>query len=90
MGTLLGITRRPLLIDLKSLHWPRSFPVDIIHCVLLNIVPNLHELWGSKRFTDDIQKSVATTNLGESAIGVFSNDETTRTPFSYVINDDRV
>lgn len=61
-----------------------------MHCVLLNIVPNLHELWGGKRFADDIQKSVAATNLEESAAGVSSDVETTETPFSYVINDDKI
>src|SRR6195952_2797810 len=53
LATQLGITRKSALLELESLHWPRSFPLDLMHCVLLNIVPDLYDLWGGKRFVED-------------------------------------
>ena len=44
IGTLLGITRRLLLIDLESLYQSRSFLIDMMYYVLLNIIPNLYKL----------------------------------------------
>lgn len=90
MGTLLGITRRPLLMDLESLHWPRSFPVDMMHCVLLNIVPNLHELWGGKRFTEEAQKPAPDLSKPTTEDAFDTEPTATETPFSYVINDDKI
>jgi hypothetical protein len=90
MGTLLGITRRPLLMDLESLHWPRSFPVDMMHCVLLNIVPNLHELWGGKRFTEDAQRPAVASDLSEPTTDDPFDTEATETSSSYVILDDKI
>jgi len=46
IGSLYGITRKSILIDLVSLHFPRSFPIDPFHCFLLNIMPSLFKLWG--------------------------------------------
>jgi hypothetical protein len=40
-----GITRKSILTELKSIHFPRSFPIDIMHCILLNITPLLFKLW---------------------------------------------
>lgn len=40
-----GVVRRPLLLELRSLHFPRSFPLDIMHAVLLNVVPLLWDIW---------------------------------------------
>jgi len=39
--TLLGITRRSVLLDLLTLHFPRSFTIDLMHYILINIVPTL-------------------------------------------------
>lgn len=43
----LGITRISILIRLKSksLHFPRSFPTDVMHCIFSNNVKTLAELW---------------------------------------------
>ena len=43
-----GITRKSILTGLRSIHFPRSFPIDIMHCILLNIVPSLFRLWIGK------------------------------------------
>jgi hypothetical protein len=45
-GKALGITKRSALIDLPTLHFPNSFPLDLMHCVLQNLVPQLHQIWG--------------------------------------------
>ncbi|KAH7045785.1 hypothetical protein B0J12DRAFT_140688 [Macrophomina phaseolina] len=37
-----GLVRRSALLELPTLHFPRSFPVDIMHCLLLN---NIRRLW---------------------------------------------
>ena len=52
--TLFGINHSSILLELHSVHFPRSFPVDIMHCVLQNITPQLFQLWsGSKLKIDD-------------------------------------
>lgn len=43
-----GITQRSILTGLRSIHFPRSFSIDIMHCILLNIVPSLFRLWIGK------------------------------------------
>ena len=43
-----GITRKSILTELRSIHFPRSFPIDMMHCVLLNITPLLFRLWIGK------------------------------------------
>jgi hypothetical protein len=54
---LTGITRSSLLLKLRSLHFPRSFPADIMHLVLQNIAPSLYKLWsGTKLAIDDRKK----------------------------------
>jgi hypothetical protein len=44
-----GITRASILLELRSLHFPRSFPVDIMHCILLNITETLYKLWNGTK-----------------------------------------
>jgi hypothetical protein len=52
--TRTGITRSSILLELESIHFPRSFPADIMHCVLQNITPTLFKLWnGTKLAIDD-------------------------------------
>lgn len=100
MSTQLGITRKSALIELQSLHWPRSFPLDLMHCVLLNIVPDLYELWGGMRFTDDGPKSsVKETNPApnthspndiDSTIQVLAEPMETKPMEPYVISDIKI
>ncbi|KAI0994657.1 hypothetical protein K3495_g13524 [Podosphaera aphanis] len=35
-----GINRASILLKILTLHFPRSFPIDTMHCILLNIVKN--------------------------------------------------
>jgi Domain of unknown function (DUF4218) len=48
-----GINRKSILCRLPSLHFPRSFPIDIMHCVLLNVVPNLWRIWNGTKLAVD-------------------------------------
>jgi hypothetical protein len=48
-----GITRSSILLELRSLHFPRSFPADIMHLVLQNIAPTLYQLWSRKKLSVD-------------------------------------
>ena len=41
----MGINRSSILLQLPSIHFPRSFPVDIMHCILQNITPKLLRIW---------------------------------------------
>ena len=48
-----GITRSSILLELQSLHFTRSFPVDIMHLVLQNITPTLFKLWNRTKLAVD-------------------------------------
>jgi hypothetical protein len=52
-----GITRTSILLQLRSLHFPRSFPADIMHLVLLNITEELFMLWNQTKLAIDDSKS---------------------------------
>ena len=40
-----GITKKSVLLELRSIHFLQSFPIDIIHCVLQNITPMIFKIW---------------------------------------------
>lgn len=48
-----GISRSSILLELRSLHFPRSFPADIMHLVLQNIAPTLYALWNRTKLSCD-------------------------------------
>ncbi|KAK9371614.1 uncharacterized protein V1513DRAFT_386497 [Lipomyces chichibuensis] len=41
----LGISSRSPLLDVRTLHWPESFPIDVMHLVLEGIVPRTFVRW---------------------------------------------
>ena len=47
-----GITRASILLKLRSVNFPRSFPIDIMHCVLQNITPTIFKLWNGTKLLD--------------------------------------
>ena len=50
---LTGINSKSELLRLHSIHFPRSFPGDIMHNILLRVCPMLFDLWiGEKLATD--------------------------------------
>jgi len=52
-GTITGISRKSALFELRSLHFPRSFLVDLMHLVLLNVAPTLYRLWNRTKLSID-------------------------------------
>jgi hypothetical protein len=50
---LAGVSRSSILLELPSLHFPRSFPADIMHLVLQNVAPTLYQLWSRKKLPID-------------------------------------
>jgi hypothetical protein len=48
-----GISRSSILLELQSLHFPRSFPADLMHLILLNITPLLYGLWNQTKLAID-------------------------------------
>jgi tnp2 family transposase/uncharacterized protein DUF4218 len=68
-----GITRASILLELRSLHFPRSFPIDIMHCVLLNITENLYKLWSRKKLAfETCLPPVENRHLSEASIKTIS------------------
>ena len=56
VGRQYGLVKKPLLMELPTLSFPQSFPLDLMHCVLLNIVPQIFELMGGKKKQQDKKK----------------------------------
>ena len=54
---LTGIKDKSELLRLRSIHFPRSFPGDIMHCVLQNITPMLFQLWNGTKLAIDDKKA---------------------------------
>ena len=48
-----GISRSSILLELRSVHFPRSFPADIMQLVLRNITPTLSALWNRTKLSCD-------------------------------------
>jgi hypothetical protein len=72
-----GVSRSSILLELQSLHFPRSFPADIMHLVLQNIAPLLYQLWNrTKLAIDDRNHSnfaVRPYHLDDAAIEAISS-----------------
>ncbi|CCD56290.1 hypothetical protein BofuT4_P149000.1 [Botrytis cinerea T4] len=55
-GKYWGFARCSILLRLESIHFTKSAGIDIMHCILQNIVQDLHLLWGGRRFNLDDEK----------------------------------
>ncbi|PPQ68810.1 hypothetical protein CVT24_007695 [Panaeolus cyanescens] len=51
LATEYGIKGMPLLNDLSSIYFPDSFPLDFMHLIWENLIPNLIRFW-KKEFKD--------------------------------------
>jgi hypothetical protein len=51
------ITYSSILLKLQSIHFPQSFPANIMHYMLLNITPFLYHLWNGTKFKIDNPKT---------------------------------
>ncbi|KAG4029825.1 hypothetical protein MFRU_014g01220 [Monilinia fructicola] len=45
MQTFMGIKGTSILTEIRSIHFPRSFSLDTMHCMLINNVLAIHDLW---------------------------------------------
>ena len=59
---LTGIRGKTELLRLRSIHFPRSFPGDIMHCVLQNIAPLLFQLWNRTKLAIDNKNATTTSS----------------------------
>src|SRR5579871_1746895 len=59
---LSGIKGKTELLRLRSIHFPRSFPGDIMHCVLQNVTPLLFKLWNRTKLAIDNNNSTSSTS----------------------------
>ncbi|KAL7271540.1 hypothetical protein RUND412_005694 [Rhizina undulata] len=48
-----GISSWSVLLELRSIHFPRSFPADVMHMVLINITSLLFKLWTGDKLSFD-------------------------------------
>jgi hypothetical protein len=40
-----GIKQYSALYELQTINFPRSFPIDIMHLIFENVMPNMHQWW---------------------------------------------
>lgn len=50
---MLGITRESILLRLRSVHFPRSFPANIMRYRLQNITPTVFTIWNRRKIYID-------------------------------------
>ena len=60
--TLLGIIRRSVLLDLLTLHFLRSFAINLMYYILINIIPTLWNIWTAEHFKNDDIKDASDNN----------------------------
>jgi hypothetical protein len=51
-----GIRGLSILLELRALHFPRSFPYDTMHLIFLNTVKNIFKIWKGIRLVDRQEK----------------------------------
>ena len=51
-----GIRSQSILLELRALHFPWSFPYDTMYLIFLNIVKNTFKLWAGERSIDVTEK----------------------------------
>jgi len=84
-----GINRKSILLELRSLHFPRSFLVDVMHCILLNVLPKILELWQGKRFEDEKKKPAKVTKIVYQQPSPPSSEAVQPLP-DYVIHENKI
>jgi hypothetical protein len=66
---LLGIAARSILLNLKSLKFPRAFPIDIMHLFFENISINMFKHWSGMFFKNSNNEGYIISNTIWKAIG---------------------
>lgn len=52
LSTNTGIVKATILLQLPTLSFPQSFPLDLMHCVLQNLTPLIHREMGGQKQTN--------------------------------------
>lgn len=60
-----GIVSESIFLELNSVHFPRSFPIDLMHCILQNITPMLYSLWNGSKLSIDRSSTYEDQNAGD-------------------------
>lgn len=81
----IGINARSVLSHLKSVDFPSSFPYDIMHLLLENLVPNMVYHWtGTFKWLDQGSGSYKLLNEVWKTIGVATAEGTKTIPSRFV------
>src|SRR5436190_2667705 len=78
----LGIKGKSILLELSSIKFPRSFPIDIMHLFFENIAPQMFKLWSSRFFKDD-SLNITSFTISKSSwemIGILMQNNKKRMP----------
>ena len=60
-----GIVSESIFLELNSVHFPRSFPIDLMHCILQNITHMLYSLWNGSKLSIDRSSTYEDQNAGD-------------------------
>ena len=55
-----GINGHSILFELRSISFPDSFPVDVMHCLFENVVPAMFRHWNGTFFKDGLSQTECT------------------------------
>ena len=45
-----GLLHKSCLLDLETVSFPQSFPIDIMHCMSMNVPKLLYSIWSGEKF----------------------------------------
>ncbi|KAF8858543.1 hypothetical protein BDZ45DRAFT_743377 [Acephala macrosclerotiorum] len=54
----IGLIKAFILLEIETLSFPENFPLDLIHCILLNIMPEIHRLLGGQNKAEKARRNV--------------------------------
>src|SRR5438046_9755290 len=70
----IGIKGRSILFDLKTIHFPTSFPIDLMHLIYENIAINMFKLWTGKFFKDGSGQDIGNYVLSQTVWKTIGNE----------------
>ncbi|POG82352.1 hypothetical protein GLOIN_2v1447159, partial [Rhizophagus irregularis DAOM 181602=DAOM 197198] len=66
LETEFGIKGRSILFNLKAIHFPNSFPIDLMHLIYENIAYYMFKLWTGTFFNDNSDQNIGDYILSQS------------------------
>ena len=72
-------------MELTSIKFPRSFPIDIMHLFFENVTPNIFKLWSGRFFKDDqnISKPFILSKSSWEEIGILMQNNRKNMPLDF-------